>query len=66
MEFASAKELTQFLAEVNASIVDLLDGQPAELLTAYWQALTEAAGQFARPGGSINIPGRAICTGGQR
>ncbi|MHB8066319.1 MAG: class I SAM-dependent methyltransferase [Desulfobaccales bacterium] len=66
MEFASAEELTQFLGEVNAPLVDLLAGQPAALLTEYWQALTEAARQFARADGGITIPAKAICAVGQR
>lgn len=66
LEFASTEEVTQFLGEVNAPLIDLLDGQPAELLAEYWQALTEAARQFARLDGGITIPATAICAVGQR
>ena len=66
MEFASAEELIQFLGEVNAPLNELLADQPAELQTAFWQELTEAAGQFAGADGSVKVPTKAICMAGQR
>jgi ubiquinone/menaquinone biosynthesis C-methylase UbiE len=66
LEFASVGALTQFLGEVNVSLIGTLAQQPAERQAEYWQMLAQEVQKFARPDGSINFTHRAICVVGQR
>lgn len=56
IEFASADDFTLFVKDVAAAVNRLISDQSPEKQTEVWQAITQAAGQFATSDGRILMP----------
>ncbi len=54
--FESAGEFTRFTRDVSAPVKMLIADQPPEKQNEIWDAIARAAGQFARPDGSLRMP----------
>ena len=60
IEFASADDFTQFIKDIAAAVRRLMSDQSSEKQTEIWQAITQAAGQFATSDGRIPMPMTSI------
>ncbi len=65
-EFASAEAYVRFLQDINAPLKAILANQPAQRQAEVWQAIGEAAQQYATADGSIRMLNEAICVVGRR
>ena len=64
--FKSAEEFTQFRRERSKPLADRIAHFPNERREAAWQAVTEAAGQYADAKGVVRMENRTYCISGQR
>jgi len=65
-EWASAENYTNFQQDIAAPIIAMLANESAERRAAIWQAVTEAARQYAGSDGRVRMAGEAICVVAQR
>jgi ubiquinone/menaquinone biosynthesis C-methylase UbiE len=65
-EWASAENYTNFQQDIAAPIIAMLANESAERRAAVWQAVTEAAQQYAGSDGKVRMAGEAICVVAQR
>lgn len=63
MEFASAREFTEFTRDVSTTLRRTLDGKSADVREAAWRELERRAGGFAVAGGRVRFVNRAWCAG---
>lgn len=66
LEYASGEEYAEFLKDVVAAVTMLLAGQSAERQTEIWQAIADAARQYAIADGTIHMPNETVCLVGRR
>lgn len=64
--FKSVEEFTQFRRERSKPLEDRIAHFPSERREAAWQAVTEAARQFADENGVVKMENRTYCISGQR
>jgi enediyne biosynthesis protein CalE5 len=65
VEFESAEEYGAFMHDIAAPIHGMLAQRPAEQGKAVWDKIVDAARQFERDGGTIVMPGEAVCVVGR-
>lgn len=63
--FDSAESYTRFQQEITAPIQAMLSGQTDEKKKQVWDAVTDAAGQYADSHGRVNLDNEAICVVGK-
>ncbi|MBM4124591.1 MAG: methyltransferase domain-containing protein [Nitrospira sp.] len=60
-EWSSAEDYTRFQQDIAAPIIAMLAKESAQRRAAIWQAVTDAAGQYAGSDGKVRMAGEAIC-----
>ena len=65
-EFESPEEFTRFQQDVAGARVPTLAEQPPEQQAAFWQALTDAARQYADAEGRVRMPNSVLCATARR
>jgi ubiquinone/menaquinone biosynthesis C-methylase UbiE len=60
VEFASADDFTQFIKDIAAAVRRLMSDQSPEKQAEIWEAITQAAGQFATSDGHVTMPMTSI------
>ena len=66
VDFPSVDTYTSFLGEIAPPIRALLANQPPERQTQAWDAIAQAARQYATADGSVVMSNETICVTGQR
>jgi ubiquinone/menaquinone biosynthesis C-methylase UbiE len=64
--FRSAEEYTAFQRAITAPLHAMMAGQPAGRQEQIWQAVTEAARQYADSSGAVRLENEVICCAGTR
>jgi ubiquinone/menaquinone biosynthesis C-methylase UbiE len=64
MDWDSAEEFTTFIQDIVAPLVALLDQHPPEVREAAWNAVTEAARQYAADDGRITLSNKVLLASG--
>jgi len=64
MDWNSAEEFTTFIQDIVAPLVALLEQHPPEVREAAWNAVTEAARQYADDDGRIILSNKALLASG--
>ena len=66
VEFPSATGYADFLKDIAPPVRAMLANQPEERQIEAWQAISEAAGQFSAPNGTVRMPSETIFVAGRR
>ena len=64
MDWNSAEEFTTFIQDIVAPLVALLEQHPPEVREAAWNAVTEAARQYAGDDGRISMSNKVLLASG--
>jgi SAM-dependent methyltransferase len=65
-EWPSRRDYVQFAQDISAALKGLLERYPAEKWEAVWQAIGDAAAEYAGSDGTVRMANEAICVVGQR
>lgn len=64
MEYDSAEEFTEFVQDIVAPLVALVEQQPPDVREAAWNAVTEAAREHADSDGHVTLSNKVLLASG--